>query len=130
MRGVTPWGSYRPAGATSPATGAKADATPAVTVDRLLVQVARGDAEALAAVCDQVAGPVYGLVNQVVGDWARSELLTEEVLLEVWRTASRFDPAAGSGLAWIVAIAQRRAVRATGSAVPPQLNRQDAPISS
>jgi RNA polymerase sigma-70 factor, ECF subfamily len=99
-------------------------------VDRLLARVARGDAEALAAVCDQVAGPVYGLVNHIVEDRARSERLTEEVLVEVWRTASRFNPAAGSGLAWIVAIAQRRAVRATGRAVPPQLNRQDAPVSS
>jgi RNA polymerase sigma-70 factor (ECF subfamily) len=94
--------------------GATADAAPAVAVDHLLARVAQGDIEALAAVCDQVAGPVYGLVNYIVGDWARSEQLTEEVLLEVWRTASRFDPAAGSGLAWIVAIAQRRAVRATG----------------
>jgi RNA polymerase sigma-70 factor, ECF subfamily len=129
MSGVTPRSNSRAAGAT-PATGAKAGATPGVAVDRLLAQVARGDAEALAAVCDQVGGPVYGLVNHIVGDGARSERVTEEVMLEVWRTASRFDPAAGSGLAWIVAIAQRRAVRATGSAVLPQLSRQDAPVSS
>jgi RNA polymerase sigma-70 factor (ECF subfamily) len=34
----------------------------------------------------------------------------QEVLLEVWRTAARFDPAAGSATAWIAMLAHRRAV--------------------
>jgi RNA polymerase sigma-70 factor (ECF subfamily) len=34
----------------------------------------------------------------------------QEVLLEVWRTATRFDPAAGSAAAWIATLAHRRAV--------------------
>jgi RNA polymerase sigma-70 factor, ECF subfamily len=107
----------RPAGAESPPTKTRADRTPDRAVDGLLAQVARGDAQALAAVCDQVAGPVYGLVNRIVGDQGRSEQVTEEVLLEVWRTASRFNPSAESGLAWIIAIAQRHAVRAAGLTV-------------
>lgn len=97
-----------------PITRAQADETPAAAVDGLLVHVARGDMEALGAVCDQVSGPVYGLVNRIVGDQGRSEQVTEEVLLEVWRTASRFRPSEGSGLAWIIAMAQRCAVRAAG----------------
>jgi hypothetical protein len=83
------------------------DAGPAV--DGLLTRVARGDVEALGDVFDQVASSVYGLVNRTVGDQERSERVTEEVLLEVWRTASRFSPSESSGLAWIIAIAQRRA---------------------
>jgi len=34
----------------------------------------------------------------------------QEVLLEVWRTAARFDPDAGSAAAWIMTLAHRRAV--------------------
>jgi len=34
----------------------------------------------------------------------------QEVLLEVWRTAARFDPAVGSATAWIMTVAHRRAV--------------------
>ena len=119
----------RPAGTTAPAVGARADGPgaradgpgaradgpPGTAVDGLLAQVARGNAEALAAVCDQVAGPVYGLVSRIVGDQARAEQVTGQVLVEVWRTASRFSPAAGSGLAWVIAIAQRHAVRAARS---------------
>ena len=34
----------------------------------------------------------------------------QEVLLEVWRTASRFDPAKGGAATWVLTIAHRRAV--------------------
>ena len=81
-------------------------------VDRLLVRVARGDHDAFAAVYDQVAGPVYGLVHRMVGDPRRSQHVTGDVLTEVWRTAPEFSPADGSGISWIMAIARRRAVRA------------------
>ena len=81
-------------------------------IDGLLARVARGAAAALAAVYAPVAAPVYGLVRRIIKDQARSGPVTEEILLEVWQTASRFNPSAGSGLAWVVAIAQRHAVRA------------------
>ena len=82
--------------------------TPAA-VDRLLGRVARGDRDAFAAVYDQVAGPVYGLVHRMVGDPARSEHVAQDVLTEVWRTAPKFSPADGSGISWIMTMARRRA---------------------
>ena len=76
----------------------------------LLARVARGDHRAFELVYGELAGPVYGVVRQVLRDPAQSEEIAQEALLEIWRTASRFDPAKGSPAAWALTIAHRRAV--------------------
>jgi RNA polymerase sigma-70 factor (ECF subfamily) len=76
----------------------------------LLARVARGDQAAFATVYDRAAAQVFGLVRRVVRDPAQSEEVTQDVMLEVWRTASRFDPHRGSAMAWLMTLAHRRAV--------------------
>ena len=79
-------------------------------LDDLLVHAARGDTEAFEAVYDRLAGPVYGVILRVLRDPSQSEEVTQEVLLEVWRTAARFDPAMGGAATWVTTIAHRRAI--------------------
>jgi RNA polymerase sigma-70 factor, ECF subfamily len=76
----------------------------------LLTRVARGDQDAYAAVYDRTAGQVLGLVRTVVRDPAQSEEVMQEALLDVWRSASRFDAELGSAAAWVMTLAHRRAV--------------------
>jgi RNA polymerase sigma-70 factor, ECF subfamily len=76
----------------------------------LLALVARGDQRAFATVYDQSAAQVFGLVRRVIRDPAQAEEVTQEVMLEVWRSASRFDPHRGSAMAWLMTLAHRRAI--------------------
>jgi RNA polymerase sigma-70 factor, ECF subfamily len=92
------------------------EAPPAQPLDELLRLVARGDSAAFEQVYDLVAGPVYGLVSRVVRDPSQSEEVSQEVLVELWRTAARFDPDRGGAMAWVMTLAHRRAVERVRSA--------------
>lgn len=80
------------------------------TEDELLLAVARGDREAFRRLYDRMGGAVYGVIRRVLRDPSRSEEVAQEVLVEVWRTATRFDPDRGSATTWILTMAHRRAV--------------------
>ncbi|WP_236796129.1 ECF RNA polymerase sigma factor SigK [Amycolatopsis sp. GM8] len=82
----------------------------------LLAQVARGSEAAFEQLHDIVAGPVFGVVRRVVRDVAQSEEVAQEVLVELWRTAPRYDPAQGSAVNWALTLAHRRAVDRVRSA--------------
>ncbi|MFF0287350.1 sigma-70 family RNA polymerase sigma factor [Streptomyces sp. NPDC005262] len=79
-------------------------------LQELLELVARGDQDAFARVYDAVCGPVLGLVRSVLRDPAQSEEVAQEVLVEVWRTAPRFQASRGSAMNWVLTLAHRRAV--------------------
>jgi RNA polymerase sigma-70 factor, ECF subfamily len=79
-------------------------------LDALLRRVARRDAEAFAAFYDRTRARVYGLVLRVLRDAGYSEETAQEVYLEVWRSAARYDSAKGSALTWVLTLAHRRAV--------------------
>jgi RNA polymerase sigma-70 factor (ECF subfamily) len=79
-------------------------------LDALMRRVARRDADAFAALYDQTRSRVYGLVTRVLRDAGYSEETTQEIYLEVWRTAGAYDSAKGSALSWLLTMAHRRAV--------------------
>ncbi|WP_353809587.1 ECF RNA polymerase sigma factor SigK [Agromyces sp. SYSU T00194] len=83
---------------------------PATTPDALLVRVGTGDQEAFGLLYDRMAPRVLGLVRRLLVDPAQSEEVAQEVFLEVWQQAPRFDPVRGSAVSWMLTLAHRRAV--------------------
>jgi RNA polymerase sigma-70 factor, ECF subfamily len=97
------------------------------------VLVARGDQAAFESVYDRLAGPVYGLIRKVVRDPAQSEEVAQEALLQVWRTASRFDATRGSAATWVMTIAHRRAidrVRSEAAAAEREQKTAQVPVAA
>jgi RNA polymerase sigma-70 factor (ECF subfamily) len=85
--------------------------SPAVTsAEALLLRVADGDQSAFGEFYDLVAPRVLGLIRRVLKDHAQSEEVTQEVFLEAWQTATRFDPNKGGATSWILTMAHRRAI--------------------
>ena len=76
----------------------------------LLIRTARGDTAAFSTLYDRVTPWVFGLVRRILRNPAQSEEVTQEVMLDVWRTATRYDATRGSAHSWILTIAHRRAV--------------------
>ncbi|MFY9868014.1 MAG: ECF RNA polymerase sigma factor SigK [Trebonia sp.] len=102
-------------------------------LDTLLTHVAKGDQAAFEALYDQLGASVYGLVRRVLRNPSQAEEVAQEVLLEVWRAASRFDPARGSAATWVLTIAHRRAidrVRAEEAATAREQRTAEVPAAT
>jgi RNA polymerase sigma-70 factor, ECF subfamily len=94
----------------SPVPSGPPEGTVGADLAELLRASARGDQQAFRHVYDACAARVHGLVLRVVRDPAQSEEVTQEVFLEIWRNAARFDPQRGSAISWLLTIAHRKAV--------------------
>ena len=80
------------------------------THEDLIRLVALGDEAAFAELYDAVAPRVFGLVRRVVRDPAQSQEVTQEVFIDIWTQASRYDADRGKAISWILVIAHRKAV--------------------
>ncbi len=76
----------------------------------LLERCGQSDQQAFAELYDRTSARVFGLVLRVLHDPGYAEETTQEVYLQIWRTAANFDPAKGSAVTWLMTLAHRRAV--------------------
>jgi RNA polymerase sigma-70 factor (ECF subfamily) len=96
----------------------------------LMRRVAGGDQSAFATLYDELAPLVYGVTKRVLHDAAYAEEVTQEVFLEIWRQAPRFDGSRGSVRSWAATIARRRAVdRVRSEQAHRDRHRADAAVA-
>ena len=96
-------------------TLAALDCEPAVTDAQtehgeLLIAIAKGDDKALARFYDATVGRVYGLALRIVRHREAAEEVVEDVYMQVWQQASRYDVTRGKPLTWLLTICRSRAL--------------------
>ncbi|CAN5542796.1 sigma-70 family RNA polymerase sigma factor [soil metagenome] len=84
--------------------------------ERLIERVAAGDRAAFAELFDEFAPRAYRRIRAVLRDTAQSEEVMQDVFLEIWQQAARFEPGRGSVAGWILTRAHARAVDRVRSA--------------
>ena len=76
----------------------------------MLAAIAKGDEQALGALYDATVGRVYGLALRIVRRREAVEEVVEDVFLQVWQQAGRYDIARGKPLTWLLTITRSRAL--------------------
>ncbi len=104
---------YPPASADFDGAGPAVPGDPAgrgSAVDRAYRAARDGDREAFARFYDLTAGAVHGVVLAVVRNPALAQEVTQEVYVELWRLAPRYDAERGGARGWALTVARRRAI--------------------
>lgn len=78
--------------------------------DALLVRIARGDADAVSACLERYGAMVWSVVRKAWKDFSTIEDLVQEIFIDVWKSAGRFDPEKASEATFIATIARRRVI--------------------
>jgi len=81
-----------------------------LSLAELLDLTAGGDTAAFAELYRRMAWQVLGVATSTLRDASHAEEVTQEVFLEIWQRASRFDSAKGSASSWVMRIAHARSV--------------------
>jgi RNA polymerase sigma-70 factor, ECF subfamily len=93
------------------------DATPTLNAlqnrcmtDSVLIKVAQGDPLAVRACIDQFGSLIWSIARRLTRTRADAEDAVQEIFTDIWRSASRFDPAQGSEKVFVATIARRRLI--------------------
>jgi len=78
--------------------------------ESVLIRIARGDPAAVGECIDEFGGLVWALARRLSPSRADAEDAVQEVFVDVWKSAGRFDPSQGSEKVFVATIARRRLI--------------------
>jgi RNA polymerase sigma-70 factor (ECF subfamily) len=107
----------------------------------LVGRISAGDQEAFARFYDLHAPAVLGLLFRILGGRGEAEEVLQEVFLQAWRQAGRYEPGRSTPRGWLLMLARSRALdrlrrreararREQESAADASLSRQAAPLGT
>lgn len=76
----------------------------------VLERIAAGDEAAVKECMDQFGGLVWSLARRFTDSAADAEDATQEIFLEIWKSAARYDASMGAEAVFITTIARRRLI--------------------
>jgi RNA polymerase sigma-70 factor (ECF subfamily) len=76
----------------------------------VLERIAAGDPAAVDECLDQYGGLVWSLVRRQLRQHDDAEDAVQEIFVDLWRSAARFDPAVASEATFVTMIARRRLI--------------------
>ena len=76
----------------------------------LVERMMAGDESALGALYDRYAGMLFEMLVRILRDTSAAEEVLQDLFLQLWRGASRFDASRGSLPAWLLVIGRNRAL--------------------
>ena len=95
----------RPAAA---APAASAEAREALRA--AMLRLAEGDKGALEEIYRATRVKLFGICLRILGDRKEAEDALQDVYVNLWQRADRYDPARASPIAWLAAFARNRAI--------------------
>jgi RNA polymerase sigma factor (sigma-70 family) len=84
----------------------------ALSDESLIVGMALGDTDAMAAFVRRFQARVYGLALSVVGDSGLAEEVAQDAFMRAWRHAAAYDPRRARVVTWLLTITRNLAVDA------------------
>lgn len=79
-------------------------------LDALVVDVAKGDRSAFAAIYEALSSLLFGICVQILRDEREAEDVAHDVFVSLWRAARTYDARKGSATAWLATMARNRAI--------------------
>ncbi len=95
--------------------------------ESVLIRIARGDPAAVGECIDEFGSLVWSLARRLSPNRADAEDAVQEVFVDVWKSAGRFDPSQGSEKVFVAMIARRRLIdRLRRNAARPQFAPEES----
>ncbi|HTX42468.1 MAG TPA: sigma-70 family RNA polymerase sigma factor [Acidobacteriaceae bacterium] len=76
----------------------------------LVERMMAGDENALSTLYDRYSGMLFAVLVRILKDTHAAEEVLQDLFLQLWRSAARFDAKRGSLPAWLMVIARNRAI--------------------